>query len=97
MNGRRSLRGRVEARHRAKTGCVNVLSGALYGYRYVRKSDTAEAYYAVIEAEAEVVREVFELYIKELWSIGTIGMATCFGVDLAHEVRKRERTDFLPS
>ena len=25
------------------------------------------------------------------------GMATCFGVDLAHEVRKRERTDFLPS
>jgi hypothetical protein len=25
------------------------------------------------------------------------GMARCFGVDLAHEVRKRERTDFLPS
>jgi site-specific DNA recombinase len=60
-------------RHRAKTGCVNVLSGAPYGYRYVRKSDAAEAYYAVIEAEAEVVREVFELYTKELWSIGAIG------------------------
>jgi site-specific DNA recombinase len=44
-----------------------------YGYRYVRKSDAAEAYYAVIEAEAEVVREVFELYTKELWSIGAIG------------------------
>ena len=60
-------------RHRAKTGYVNVLSGAPYGYRYVRKSDGAEAYYAVIEAEAEVVREVFELYTKELWSIGAIG------------------------
>jgi hypothetical protein len=47
--------------HRAKTGCVNVLSGAPYGYRYVRKTDAAEAYYAVIESEAEVVREVFEL------------------------------------
>jgi site-specific DNA recombinase len=60
-------------RHRAKRGCVNVLSGAPYGYRYVRKNDAAEAYYAVIEAEAEVVREVFELYTKELWSIGAIG------------------------
>jgi site-specific DNA recombinase len=60
-------------RYRAKTGCVNVLSGAPYGYRYVRKSEAAEAYYAVIEAEAEVVREVFELYTKELWSIGAIG------------------------
>ncbi len=39
----------------------------------VRKSDAAEAYYAVIEAEAEVVREVFELYTEELWSIGAIG------------------------
>ena len=26
-------------RHRAKTGCVNVLSGAPYGYRDVRKGD----------------------------------------------------------
>jgi site-specific DNA recombinase len=59
-------------RHRAKAGCVSVLSGAPYGYRYVRKSDAAEAYYTVIEAEADVVREVFELYTKELWSIGAI-------------------------
>jgi site-specific DNA recombinase len=65
----RSCRGK---RHRAKIGCINVLSGAPYGYRYVRKTDAAEAYYAVIESEAEVVREVFELYAKELWSIGAI-------------------------
>jgi hypothetical protein len=29
-------------RHRAKTGCINVLSGAPYGYRYVRKGDAEE-------------------------------------------------------
>ena len=46
-----------------------MLSGAPYGYRYVRKTGAADAYYAVIESEAEVVREVFELYAKELWSI----------------------------
>src|SRR6266567_4109405 len=65
----RSRRGK---RHRAKVGCVNVLSGAPYGYRYVKRTETAEAYYAVIESQAEVVREVFELYAKELWSIGAI-------------------------
>ena len=29
-------------RHKAQIGVVNVLSGAPYGYRYVKKSDTAE-------------------------------------------------------
>src|SRR5256714_2326807 len=65
----RSRRGK---RHRAKSGCINVLSGAPYGYHYVRKTDTAAAYYAVIESEAEVVREVFERYTRQLWSIGAI-------------------------
>jgi site-specific DNA recombinase len=36
----RSRRGK---RHRAHQGSINVLSGAPYGYRYVRKSDTAAA------------------------------------------------------
>jgi site-specific DNA recombinase len=65
----RSRRGK---RHRAKQGEVSVLSGAPYGYRYVRKSDEANAYYEVIEAEAEVVRQVFELYTVAGWSIGAI-------------------------
>src|SRR5882762_2107674 len=34
-------------RHRAKAGCVNVLSGAPYGYRYIKKSEHSEACYAV--------------------------------------------------
>jgi len=54
----RSRRGK---RHKAQAGVVNVLSGAPYGYRYIKKSDSAEAYYEVIEAEAEVVRIAFDL------------------------------------
>jgi site-specific DNA recombinase len=57
----RSRRGK---RHRARQGSINVLSGAPYGYRYVRKSDTAAAYYEVLESEAGVVRRVYEVYIS---------------------------------
>ena len=38
----RTRRGKA---HRAKQGSVNVLSGAPYGYRYVRKTDHTEARY----------------------------------------------------
>ena len=31
-------------RHMAQQGVVNVLSGAPYGYRYVRKSDTRQPF-----------------------------------------------------
>jgi site-specific DNA recombinase len=59
-------------RHRAKAGCVNVLSGAPYGFRYVKKSEHSQAYYEVVEAQAEVVRKIFAWYTQELWSIGAI-------------------------
>jgi site-specific DNA recombinase len=65
----RSRRGK---RHKAQRGAVSVLSGAPYGYRYVKKSDTSEAYYEVIDAEAEVVRTVFELYTRAGLSINAI-------------------------
>ena len=65
----RSRRGK---RHKAQQGLVNVLSGAPYGYRYVRKSDTAAAYYEVVEAEAQVVRLVFETYTQQGMSINAI-------------------------
>ena len=65
----RSRRGK---RHRAKQGEVSVLSGAPYGYRYIRKTDETAAYYEVIEAEADVVRKVFNLYTVEGLSIGAI-------------------------
>ena len=59
-------------RHRARAGSINVLSGAPYGYRYVRKSETSDAYYQVLEKEAEVVRNVFRLYTQEGLSINAI-------------------------
>jgi len=59
-------------RHMAQQGGVNVLSGAPYGYRYVRKTDTSAAFYEVIEAEAKVVRMVFEIYTQQGLSINAI-------------------------
>src|SRR6204780_3361315 len=37
-------------KHMAQQGGGNVLSGAPYGYRYVRKSDTSSAFYEIVEA-----------------------------------------------
>jgi len=65
----RSRRGK---RHRAQAGEVSVMSGAPYGYRYVRKSDEAPAAYAVLEAESRVVEHIYEMYTVEGLSIGEI-------------------------
>jgi site-specific DNA recombinase len=65
----RSRRGK---RHRALQGAVNVLSGAPYGYRYIRKTEHAPASYAIIDAEATVVRKVYEYYTVAGLSIGAI-------------------------
>ena len=59
-----SERSRRGKRHRARAGSVNVLSGAPYGYRYIKKTDSSSAYYEVIEKQAEVVRTVFKLYTE---------------------------------
>jgi len=59
-------------RHRAKAGLINVLSAAPYGYRYIKKTEAAQAYYAVVESEAEVVRQAFGLYTVEGLSIRKI-------------------------
>jgi len=67
--GERTRRGK---KHRAKTGSVNVLSGAPYGYRYVKKSETSAAYYDIVEREAAIVREVYRWYTEEALSIGQI-------------------------
>ena len=65
----RSRRGK---RHRAQAGEVSVMSGAPYGYRYIRKTDEVPAAYVVDEAEARVVRRVYEMYTVEGLSIGEI-------------------------
>jgi site-specific DNA recombinase len=59
--------------HAARVGSVNVLSGAPYGYRYVRKHDGGgQARYDLIPEEARVVRQVFEWIGRERLSIGEV-------------------------
>jgi site-specific DNA recombinase len=62
-------------RHRAHQGAVNVLAGAPYGYRYVRKTETSAAYYEVLEAEAAIVRQIFTWYTEQGQSINAIARA----------------------
>ena len=57
---------------RARSGMVNVLCGAPYGFRYVRRTDVCEARYEIVEEEAQVVREVFRRYSDEQASIGEL-------------------------
>ena len=65
----RSRRGK---RHRARAGEISVLGGAPYGYRYVRKRDDNPAAYVIIDAEARVVRDVYEHYTVTGLSIAAI-------------------------
>jgi recombinase len=50
---------------RAKTGSVNVLSGAPFGYRYIRKTPETGARYEVLPHEAVLVSEMFRRYADE--------------------------------
>src|SRR5512135_2147250 len=65
----RTRRGKL---HRARTGSQAVMSGAPYGYRYVKKSEHSEGFWEIDEVQAQVVREVFERYINDDVSIGEL-------------------------
>jgi site-specific DNA recombinase len=58
--------------HRAKAGSVNVLGGAPFGYRYVRKTAHAGAAYEIVEHEAVLVTELFGRYADEGASIADL-------------------------
>src|SRR6266700_3079067 len=58
---------------RAKAGSVNVLSGAPFGYRYVRKTPESGARYEVIEHEAVLVSEMFRRYADDGAAIADLG------------------------
>jgi site-specific DNA recombinase len=58
----RTRRGKT---HRARQGTVNVLSGAPFGYRYLRRSDHADARYEVAAHEAAIVAELFRRYVED--------------------------------
>jgi site-specific DNA recombinase len=58
----RTRRGKL---HRARTGHQAVMSGAPYGYRFVKKSEITDGYWEIVDSEAEVVREVFRRYTED--------------------------------
>jgi len=59
--------------HNARNGSVNVLSGAPYGYHYIRKShDGMPARYEINFQEAVIVKRIFEWIGKQRLSIGEV-------------------------
>ncbi len=101
----RSRRGK---RHAAHEGRVTVLSGAPYGYLYIRKHDGGgQARYEILLEEARVVRQVFDWVGRERLSIGEVVRrrtvwallknpaykgSAAFGKTRAAELRPRLRT-----
>jgi site-specific DNA recombinase len=65
----RTRRGKL---HRARGGSQAVMSGAPYGYRYVKKAEHCDAYWEIDELEAQVVRDVFARYVQDGSSIGEL-------------------------
>ncbi len=66
----RSRRGK---RHRAQSGCVNVLGGAPYGYRYIgRWEGGGEARYEIVPEQAQVVQQIFAWVGEERASLGEV-------------------------
>jgi len=59
--------------HAARSGVLNVLSGAPYGYHYVSKqAGGGQARYEMVPDEARVVRQVFAWVGRERLSIGEV-------------------------
>ena len=58
--------------HRARAGAVSVLSHAPFGYRYVKKTEHADAFFEINELEAPIVREIFDRYVEQRESITQI-------------------------
>jgi site-specific DNA recombinase len=67
-----SERTRRGKRYRAQAGLVNALTGAPYGYRYIRKSEGVPARYEVVEREAAVMQEIVRRYLEEGESLGAL-------------------------
>jgi len=68
----RCRRGKI---YKARSGVVNVLGGAPYGYNYIRRTEASPACYEINEDEAKVVTEMFQMYTEEFCGIGAIARA----------------------
>jgi site-specific DNA recombinase len=58
--------------YRARSGSVNVLGGAPFGYRYLRKTPECGATYEIVESEAVLVVELFRRYTDDGASIADL-------------------------
>ncbi|MCX4787695.1 MULTISPECIES: recombinase family protein [unclassified Streptomyces] len=58
--------------YRARSGAVNVLGGAPFGYRYLRKTPECGATYEIVESEAALVVELFRRYTDDGVSIADL-------------------------
>jgi site-specific DNA recombinase len=58
--------------YRARAGPVNVLGGAPFGYRYIRKTPQAGARYEIIGHQAALVAEMFRRYADDGASIADL-------------------------
>ncbi|MGH2412391.1 MAG: recombinase family protein [Microcystaceae cyanobacterium] len=66
----RSRRGK---RYAAKSGSVNVLSCAPYGYQYVSKADGGgQAHFELVVEQAQVVRQIFDWVGRERITLGEV-------------------------
>jgi site-specific DNA recombinase len=66
-------RNRRGKRHAARSGSVNVLSGAPYGYHYVTKHEgDGRARYDIDIEEARVVKQIFDWFVKERVTLGEV-------------------------
>ncbi len=75
--------------HAARSGSVNVLSGAPYGYRYVPKhAGGGHARYDIVPDEARVVRQMFDWIGRGRVSIGEV----CRRLQHAGEVTRTGKT-----
>ena len=59
--------------YRARAGSVNVLGGAPFGYRYVRKTPESGARYEIVDHEAVLVAEMFRRYADDGATIADLG------------------------
>jgi site-specific DNA recombinase len=76
-------------RHAARSGAVNVLSGAPYGYRYVTKyAGGGQARYEIVPDEARLVRQVFAWVGRDRLTIGEV----CRRLTQAGEVTRTGKT-----
>jgi hypothetical protein len=65
--------------YRARSGSVNVLGGAPFGYRYIRKTPDSAARYEIIEHQAVLVAEMFRRYADDGAKVPSLlqGLAAC--------------------